>query len=320
MYPSTNKGQRIMRPFISHADQGVEAYLSGKSEADNPYREGSIAHIEWLKGHMFQKVDSGDLNEDDHDCARVYHDDVVHEARRTASRLQLDLPAASVVAEAIGMPVESWRGNCFAVSVATLESGVLDEFQEKHGSLFPTYGVYDGPLASGRRGMNRHGWLESVDGFIVDPTRWVFVNEYPHLWAGPLDDYDLAGMRLRSAYRPATAPAPDGPTVALGINDPHDLRAFDRVLGDSIVSSTGMITANRLHFLLNSPLEKLGSEAAMFVKTADRLQRGGIVPINTRMWLEFSQNGYDPARLRESHSELPETPKANPTTTTFSPF
>lgn len=309
-----------MRPFISHADQGVEAYLNGKTEADNPYREDTVAHIEWLKGHVFQKVDSGDLNEDDHDCARVYHDDIVHEARRTASRLQLDLPAASVVAEAIGMPVESWRGNCFAVSVATLESGVLDEFQEKHGSLFPAYGMYDGPLASGRRGINRHGWLESIEGHVVDPTRWVFTNEYPHLWAGPLDDYDLAGMRLRSVYRSDTAPKSEGQRIALGINDPHVLRAFDRVLGDREVSRTGMITTNRLHWLLNSPLEKLGTDADMFVKTADRLQKGVLVPIDTRLWLEFSQNGYDPARIRESHSEVPETPKARSRPTAFSPI
>ncbi|MBY3433039.1 hypothetical protein HFN89_02445 [Rhizobium laguerreae] len=309
-----------MRPFVSHADQGVQAYLNGKSEADNPHREGSVAHIDWLKGHLFQKMDSGDLNEDDHDCARVYHDDVVHEARRTTSRLQLDLPEASAVAEAIGMPVESWRGNCFAVSVATIESGVLDEFQEKHGSLFPTYGIYDGPLASGRRGMNRHGWLESVAGYVVDPTRFVFTNEYPHLWAGPLDDYDLAGMRLRSAYRPQSAPKSEGQQLVLGINDPHALRAFDRVLGDDEVSRTGMITANRLHWLLNAPLETLGTDAAMFIKTADRLQRGVLVPIDTRLWLEFSQNGYDPARIRECHGEVPETPKARSRPAAFSPI
>jgi hypothetical protein len=219
------------------------------------------------------------------------------------------------------MPVASWRGNCFAVSVATLESGVLDEFQKKHGPLFPTYGMYDGPIASGRRGMSRHGWLESVDGFVVDATRWVFTNEYPHLWAGPLDDYDLAGMRFRSAYRPDSPPKAEGQQIALGINDPHHLRAFDRVLGDSIVSSTGMITANRLHFLLNSPLEKLGADAAMFIGTADRLNRGVLVPIDTRLWLEFSQNGYDPGRIRESHSGLPEKPASRPTATTpFSPF
>jgi hypothetical protein len=309
-----------MRPFVSHADQGVEAYLNGKTEADNPHREGSVAHFEWLKGHLFQKVDSGDLNEDDADCARVYHDDTVLEARRATSRLQLDLPSAMAVAEAIGMPVESWKGNCFAVSVATLESGVLDEFQEKHGSLFPAYGLYDGPLASGRRGMNRHGWLESVEGHVVDPTRWVFTNEYPHLWAGPLEDYDLAGMRLRSVYRPESAPKPEGQEIALGINDPNALRAFDRVLGDSDVTRTGRITPNRLHFLLNSPLEKLGTDAAMFISTADRLNRGVLVPIDTRLWLEFSQNGYDAARIRENHSGLPETPTARPAATTFSPF
>ncbi|MBY3150857.1 hypothetical protein HFO56_00240 [Rhizobium laguerreae] len=307
-----------MRPFISHAEQGVEAYLNGKTEADNPHREGSVAHIQWLSGHLFQKVDSGDLNETDEDCARVYHGDTVIEARRTVSRLRLDLPDAASVADAIDLPVKEWDGKCFAVSVAALESGILDEFQEKHGTLFPAYGIYDGPLASGRRGMDRHGWLESVEGHVVDPTRWCFTDEYPHLWASTLDDYDLAGMRLRSAYRPANAPKPDGPPIPLGINDLRDLQAFDRVLGDNRVSRTGMITMNRLHWLLNSPLEKLGADAATFIRAADRLGMGGLIPVDTRLWLEFSQNGYDPEKLRAKRDVVP-APRPK-TSARFSPY
>ncbi|MCZ7861479.1 hypothetical protein O9X98_08715 [Agrobacterium salinitolerans] len=310
-----------MRPFISHAQLGADAYLNGKTEADNPHRDGTSAHIEWLGGHLNAKVESGDLNADDQDCATVYLGDTVIEARRQASRLRLDLPTATAVADAIDLPVRKWKGKCFAISVAALESGVLDEFQEKHGKLFPAYGMYDGPLAEGRRPFNRHGWLESLEGHVVDPTRWVFTDEYPHLWAGPLDDYDLGGMRLRHGHRSTRPPAPEGIPIRLGINDRRDLMAFDRVLRGNSVSSTGMIFPNELHWVVTSSLEQLGADASLFIKTADRLGVGGLVPVDTRLWLDFSQNGYDPDKLRQSQTDIPDQPKAKaPAAPTFSPF
>lgn len=309
-----------MRPLISHAEQGSDAYLAGRNEAENPHREGTTAHVEWLGGHLARKVDSGDLVETDHDCAKVYLDDTVLEAGRTVSGLRLDLPTAASVADAIDLPVEQWRGKCFAVSVATLESGILDDYQERHGALFPTYGIYDGPLGSGRQGFNRHGWLESVEGHVVDPTRWVFTNECPHIWAGPIDDYDLGGMRLRSRYRPTFAPVGEGNTIPLGINDKRDLLAFDRMLRNNDVSRTGMIAPNLLHWILTAPIEVLGTDANLFIKTADRLGKGGLVPTDTRLWLDFSTNGYDPSKLRVAYGDLPIEPQAKRMKQTFSPF
>jgi hypothetical protein len=299
---------------------GADAFLCGQNEDANPHAEGSIAHIEWLRGHLDAKVESRDLNESEEDCARVYLSDTHSEARRYASGLLLDLPTATAVGDAIGLPVKEWKHKCFAVSVAALESGILDEFQEKHGPLFPAYGMYDGPIAPGRRSFNRHGWLESVRGHVVDPTRWVFTDEYPHLWAGRLDDYDLGGMRLRSAYRPTVAPRPEGTPFQLGINDQKDLAAFDRVLRRKSVSRTGMISTNELHWILTCPLEELGDDADLFIRVADRLGLSGLVPIDTRLWLDFSTNGYDPAKLRATHNDLPDQHTVQTQAPSYSPF
>lgn len=293
-----------MRPYESHSTQGAEAWLSGKNEADNPYPEGSLARDLWLEGHLDAMVQSGDLNRTAEDCAKVYLEDTILEARRAESRLRLDLPSAMEVAESIEFPLSKWPGNCYAVAVAMLESGILEPFQEQHGRLFPAYGMYDGPLAHGHRRMNRHGWLESAEGFAVDPTRWVFTGEYPHIWAGRLDDYDLAGMRLRSVYRSLQAPKPEGETLWLGLNDPADLAAFDRMLKDRSVSVTGRITPNRLHWIVTSPIEAMGSDAPLFLATADRLGLGGFVPTDTRLWLEFALDGYTPDRLRAGHTRV----------------
>lgn len=308
-----------MRPFESHSRQGADSWLAGKSEADNPHREGTLAHVEWLGGHLDAMVESGDLDETAQDCARVYLDDTEIEAGRMASRLRRDLPTATAVADAIGVPVVKWKGNCFAVSVAALESGILDEYQEKYGTLFPAYGMYDGPLAEGRRLLNRHGWLESVEGHVVDPTRWVFTDEYPHLWAGKLDEYDLGAMRLRSAHRPYAAPAPEGEPVRLATNDRRDLLAFDRVFRDGRTSASGAITRNRLHWLLTSPLEQMGENAPMFVAIADRMGASGLVPIDTRLWIDFSVNGYDPSKLRVAHADIPEL-VTDKSTSSYSPM
>lgn len=293
-----------MRPFTSHSDQGAEAWLSGRDESANPYREGSLAHIEWLSGHLATIAESGDLDGDSADSAKIYAEEVRGEARRAASRLMLDVPTATAVGDAIGIPVKRWPGNCFAISVAALESGVLDEFQEKHGRLFPAYGMYDGPMGSGQRGMNRHGWLESNEGHVVDPTRWVFTQEYPHIWAGTLDDYDLGGMRLRSGVRPSSAPKPMGEQVRLGVNDPSLLAAFDRLLGDHSTSTTGAIHNNRLHWIATTPLEKLGDDAEAIMKTIDRIGRSSLIPVDNRLWIEFSTNGYSPEKLRPQRDEV----------------
>ena len=287
-----------MRPFESHYAMGAEAWLAGKDESANPHAEGTLARVKWLEGHLSAMVESGDLGEVDQDCAGVYLHDTALEARRMSSGMTLDLPSANAVADAIGLPVRLWRSKCYAVSVRALESGVLDGFQEKHGRLFPAYGIYTGPV-SGPRTMNRHGWLESVEGHVVDPTRWVFTGEYPGLWLGPVDDYDLGGMRLRAAVRSVLPPAPEGRPVHLGINDPSDMAAFDRVLRDSSASRTGAVTVNRLHWVMGLPLELLGPDAAMFYRTADRLGLSAYVPLDNRLWLDFSANGYQPERVRE---------------------
>lgn len=287
-----------VRPFESHFNQGEEAWIDGKTEADNPYREGTLAHVNWLTGHLSAMAESGDLSDTAEDCTRVYLLDTTAETRRTATRLSLDLPSASVVAEAIGLPTEEWVDNCYSVSVAVLESGILDAHQEQHGALFPAYGMYEGPIAPGQRGMSRHGWLESVEGHVVDPTRWVFTDDSPSLWAGPIDEYDLGGMRLRSRFRATRVPEPEGEPMVLGINDPNDLAAFDRVLRDRTTSRTGAITPNRFHWVVTSPLEQLGQDASLFFRTAERLGRAGLVPVDNRLWVEFATKGYDPALLR----------------------
>lgn len=309
-----------MRPLISHAQHGADAYIEGENEAANPYPDGTMAGIEWLRGHLFAKAESGDMNEIDEDSTRVYLDYASNASRMLAAELRHDLPVAEDVADAIGLAVEDWKHKCYAVSVAALESGILDEFQNRHGKLFPAYGMYDGPLAAGRREVNRHGWLESVEGHVVDPTRWVFTDEHPALWAGNLEGYDLGAMRMKESFRQRLPPAPQGNTLRLGLNDPADLRRFDKLLGHDGVSRSGTITSHEFHWLVTCPLETLGEDADFLIRTADRLGLAGLVPVDTRLWVDFSANGYDPLKLRARYPVVIEPRRAKQKTSSYSPL
>ncbi len=96
------------------------------------------------------------------------------------------------VALAIGSPVQSWYGNCFAIATKMVDAGLVE------GT--PVYGHWLGPVDEEgffgpRKGMDfqHHGWILRPDGTIVDPTRWVFENVEPYIYEGENDHYDEGG-------------------------------------------------------------------------------------------------------------------------------
>lgn len=111
-------------------------------------------------------------------------------------RAAVDLTIADVV-KGIGIPVQQWSGNCYAIACAMLRAKLV------RGR--PAYGHWLGrvhpqsPFA--RRGQQpfvRHGWIvidERGDhaqrpGRILDPTRWVFEAREPYLFIGGPPDQD----------------------------------------------------------------------------------------------------------------------------------
>jgi hypothetical protein len=286
-----------MRPFISYQEQGAEAFFDASSRGKSPYPDGTLASLEWMQGYKLQLLEAHDLDEDVVDELRLEIDDLRRSIFTHCRLASKELPTVTAISDAIRVPADKWPNNCYEISVRALESGVLDAFQAKYGPLIPTYGMYEGPTE--KRGVfARHGWLESQSGFVVDCTRWVFTNDYPAIWLGGIGEYDLGANRLRSRFREGV-PEPDEYRIRLGINDKEILNAFDRMLGGDSVKKTGEISRNQLHWIMTSPLEMMGKEASLFIKTAQRTGNAGLIPVDTLLWYEFSENGYDPLKLRK---------------------
>lgn len=109
---------------------------------------------------------------------------------------------AEELADAIGVPLADWPGNCYVISRAVLDralvSGVARGGQWvgriAPGSYFH-HKLTDGGrrLAVMPRGI-RHGWVELDDGRVLDPTRWVFEGASPYVYVGPnRGEYELEG-------------------------------------------------------------------------------------------------------------------------------
>jgi hypothetical protein len=109
---------------------------------------------------------------------------------------------AQVVAQAIGIPTDKWAGNCYQIACAMLTAKLLK------GRA--CYGHYLGDMSKSElfngRVFTHHGWIETPDGGIVDPTRWVFDNVQPYIFQAAKipKEYDEGGNRLLLAkQRPA---------------------------------------------------------------------------------------------------------------------
>lgn len=100
------------------------------------------------------------------------------------------------VAKAIGVPVEKWSGNCYAIACSMLRAKLLKGR--------PAYGHWVGdvhprsPFYSKTSPFQRHGWVVVEErgphaerpGLVVDPTRWVFEAVEPYIYVGRPNDVD----------------------------------------------------------------------------------------------------------------------------------
>jgi hypothetical protein len=123
-----------------------------------------------------------------------------------------------IVAETIGVPVDAWPGNCYAIACKMVEAGALADIKiitRPENAPKVRYGHWLGPVAAGSmfagRPLVSHGWIEIPSeslpgGLIVDPTRFVFDGREPYIYLGINDHYDLGGSQLRDAMRDPSPP------------------------------------------------------------------------------------------------------------------
>lgn len=297
----------VPRPYVSHRDSGGEAAAMQGGETP-PAFYGPHAQSEWLAGYHDQKrsdakLEQGEFDElddvgdfDDVEERMHRHSLAASEAAAASAairdRVARTLPPLDVL---LGeMPeglreTSQWPNRCYEVAQAVIETGLLAAAEVHCGPLMLCYGMYhghvakDSPFAGRGRGMSRHGWLESADGIVIDPTRWVFTSERPALHVDRIGDYDLGGMRTRMPHRrrrpdfdevEATTIDADRPTIA----------AAARLLGDEAMAERGTIGKAQAFWLSGLHLEALGVDAPAIYLMLEDSGHAGTVPTDHRQW------------------------------------
>lgn len=226
------------------------------------------------------------------------------------------------VAEAIGIPIEQWAGNCFGIACAMVEAGIVE------GTAL--YGHWIGPIHprsyfSSRAGHRfcQHGWIETEDGEVVDPTRWAFENKDPYIYIGIEEDsdvtpcqhcghigdehtgnffseckvegcdcpdyerevwpYDEGGNRLRCAMRKPLPDPNDGEReFELDVSPP----ALSHVL-QLLNEAQPLFTSRQLHWIATLPYDDLGPWVSEIYAAYNKLSHfKAYIPLDNRLRAE----------------------------------
>jgi len=135
------------------------------------------------------------------------------------------------LADEIGMPVDTWPGNCHGVAQAVLDfvpvAGMRLARGHFHGHI-SRKSVYRGTFS-------QHSWLVAQDGRILDPTRWAMERpDAPFIYLGVNDVYDEAGLQLAAkTWYPVLSNEPCGHTKALARLSNDTRRRIAQALGTS---------------------------------------------------------------------------------------
>jgi hypothetical protein len=158
------------------------------------------------------------------------------------------LPTIARCEKVLGLPAEKWKGQCYGISCALVEKGLVE------GAA--VYGHWLGPVAKGSFFVNKkdapfiqHGWVLCPDGSIVDATRWVFENVAPYIHHARSDRYyDEGGNSFRETFR--GAPPVFDPTDKMYNFSERD---FDDETWDFILGLLRADPANQREYTLSRP-------------------------------------------------------------------
>lgn len=184
---------------------------------------------------------------------------------------------AEAVAVAIDFPLAEWPGNCYGVACAVLNAGLVEGR--------PVYGHYLGRIAAGSifegKPLVHHGWIETTDGKVIDPTRWVFECAEPYLFqveAKHASDYDEGGNQYRLK---ACKPAPEhNPQEQLFTLDEGVVTMISGMLGRP--APQPQICLSELFWLANLSLLSLKDWAEPLYHEINRLGMLSLVPVDNK--------------------------------------
>ena len=185
------------------------------------------------------------------------------------------------LAKALGEPVRTWEGRCYAIAVQCVKLGLIEGtavYGHWLGDVDETSIFYGRWSAAG---FCRHGWVVTPSG-VFDPTQWTFLSpDEPYLYCGPAgENYDEGGERMRrSEVKKAPAFTGENP---LSLSLPCATTEFLR----EIVSPGGSakekfsLSREQVFWLANLPLTVLGTHAKPVYKALKEAGRTAFIPID----------------------------------------
>jgi hypothetical protein len=186
----------------------------------------------------------------------------------------------------IGIPAEQWVSRCHEISALALETGCYTGYLR--------YGMYLGSIAPEcrvagwqeyqRSGVPiRHGWIEQKSGRIIDPTRWVFTAESPHISIIMPDDqeyqeYDPGAQQFKMLF--LTPP----PLRQPGDRELAEFQPQGTLLGwvrASLEDTQGPpFTVQQVFWLANLPPRLLGRWAKPLYLALNVSELRGAIPVD----------------------------------------
>lgn len=181
---------------------------------------------------------------------------------------------AREVAEQIGIPLNRWPGNCFAVAKAMERKGLV------RGQA--VYGLWLGRVAPGSlfhgNPIIQHGWLKEPDGTVIDPTRFEFEQVAPYIFVGPNNGlYDEGGNTLLRDFETAC------PAFDAGQRIVHlELPAAAQLWLAGHTRTTTIVTVDQAFWLGNLSLMTLGDHAESLYRALIAAGYGEAIPLDNR--------------------------------------
>ena len=216
----------------------------------------------------------------------------------------LVMPSIRAVEDAIGMKAARWDGRCHEVSCKMLKARLVPGEER--------YGHYYGPVSedhpSHGRPFQRHGWIETPNGLVVDPTRWVFECTRPYIFHGPGDDeYDAGGQAVIEG-RTSPYPAHPNASADVSVNLTEAQREARRKIFQLEISGPpqahlasltgGQVKdfgGDQLFWLANLPLSLLGEHARAIYEAIVEAGQKAYIPIdNWRLAMDQPIAAYKP--------------------------
>lgn len=181
----------------------------------------------------------------------------------------------ATVEKAIGRLAEGWEGKCYEIACAMLRADVVKGTAR--------YGHWTGPVEKGSRFHGRsvvpHGWIETPNKAIIDPTRWVFEVASPYIYEGKNDFYDTAanGFRRQNARPCPLFDEKAGPVILLP--ERGKTRAALNALLPKGASDGNKITLQQIHWIATQPPDE---NAKLIYEWLIKKKHGAFIPVDNR--------------------------------------